>query len=198
MVCFFTYSLYVDLIFIQEYTPSSSLSPCICSGTSCFPRIQIYDRSTSRPNGSRGKGFPSTIFGNLVKVFTVILYVISTIHLALAMKQNFEAFAVDENADEVFADQAGDIVIAHLAMELVNVRVLHVGLVYMIPLTDMLQCIIADMILIWRAWVLWNRDWRIVILLCVLLVGSSGAFFLRLRTLLSLLWFCSHWSGRNL
>lgn len=94
-----------------------------------FTIVQLQRRS-------RGKGFPATVFGNLVKVFTVVLYAISTIHLALAMKQNYEAFAVDENADEVFADQPGDIVIAHLAMELVNVRVLHVVLVCMIPLTD--------------------------------------------------------------
>ncbi|KAF9018127.1 hypothetical protein BDZ89DRAFT_1140202 [Hymenopellis radicata] len=99
------------------------------------------------------KGLPVSKLGTIIKIMTCLMYIFSTVHLALAMHQDYEAYVVNVDANQVFANQGDRYIIAQVSIEIVN-------------------CVMADLILIWRAWVLCNRDWRTVAAPCCLLLGT--------------------------
>ncbi|KAI0749967.1 hypothetical protein C8Q80DRAFT_1066899, partial [Daedaleopsis nitida] len=100
---------------------------------------------------------------NVVMItLTVLMYCMSTIHVALAMRVNLIAF-FDQHAIEggltIFDDQGDPLVWIQIMLELLN-------------------CLMGDAIVCWRTWVLWGRNWRILIfpVTCILggLVSGSG------------------------
>lgn len=58
---------------------------------------------------------------------TVLMYIIATVHLGLAMGQDYGAYVVHVDANRVFANQGSSYIIAQLSIEVVNVC--HVSLV---------------------------------------------------------------------
>ncbi|KIK51597.1 hypothetical protein GYMLUDRAFT_265729 [Collybiopsis luxurians FD-317 M1] len=84
------------------------------------------------------------------------MYLLSTTHVILAIQIDYNAFVINRNADEVFNRIGGyPTTLAQLALEFTN-------------------CIFADSILIWRLWVLWDRQWTIIVLPICLVIGSAA------------------------
>ncbi|KIK59371.1 hypothetical protein GYMLUDRAFT_44722 [Collybiopsis luxurians FD-317 M1] len=94
-----------------------------------------------------------------MQCITVVMYLISTTHVILALQIDYNAFAINRNADEVFNRLGGyPTTLAQLALEFTN-------------------CAFADSILIWRVWVLWNRRWTIIVLpICLVLASATSSY----------------------
>ncbi len=73
----------------------------------------------------RRKGLPVSSLGGVIKIMTCLLYIISTVHLALAMHQDYEAYVVNVDANQVFANQGDRYIIAQVSIEIVNVGYLR-------------------------------------------------------------------------
>ncbi|KIK59369.1 hypothetical protein GYMLUDRAFT_245436 [Collybiopsis luxurians FD-317 M1] len=87
------------------------------------------------------------------------MYLISTTHVILAMQIDYNAFVINRNADEVFNRIGGyPTTLAQLALEFTN-------------------CVFADSILIWRVWVVWDRQWTIIVLPICLVVASAASTY---------------------
>ncbi|KAL0955741.1 hypothetical protein HGRIS_001957 [Hohenbuehelia grisea] len=82
----------------------------------------------------------------------VAMFVVSTTHFVMVFYQDYTNFggSVDEATQDikVFARFG----LAQIAIEFLN-------------------CIMADMLLVWRAWHIYNKDWRIIALPCCCVVG---------------------------
>ncbi|KAH8822290.1 hypothetical protein DL96DRAFT_1620639 [Flagelloscypha sp. PMI_526] len=111
------------------------------------------------------KSFGRTWLGSFIRTLTILLYGISTTHLALAFTVAYRSFAITEDADVVYDD-----------LDLKK-NVLHLVQMSL----DATNCILADIILTWRVWALCNRNMKILILPSFLLVCTTGtphiAFF---------------------
>ncbi|KAI1783889.1 hypothetical protein LXA43DRAFT_955783 [Ganoderma leucocontextum] len=96
----------------------------------------------------------------IMLLLTALMYGLSTVHIALSLRQNLIAFFdqhAAEGASSILNDQGNPIVYVQIALEVVN-------------------CLIGDSIVCWRAWVLWGRDYRIIIppVLCIVGGLASG------------------------
>ncbi|KIK59398.1 hypothetical protein GYMLUDRAFT_245458 [Collybiopsis luxurians FD-317 M1] len=93
-----------------------------------------------------------------IQCITILMYIISTTHVILALQIDYDAFAINRDADQVFNRLGGyPTTIAQLALELIN-------------------CVFADSILIWRVWILWNRRWIIIVMpICLLLASATSS-----------------------
>ncbi|KAJ4473729.1 hypothetical protein J3R30DRAFT_713404 [Lentinula aciculospora] len=93
----------------------------------------------------------------IMTLLTVIMYCISTVHLALSVRMNLVALFVQKAADggeTLYDDQGSPLYFGQVAFEVIN-------------------CVLGDSIVTWRTWVLWGRDWRIIYFPCFLMVGSA-------------------------
>ncbi|RDX44029.1 hypothetical protein OH76DRAFT_1123452 [Lentinus brumalis] len=98
-------------------------------------------------------------------ILTVIMYSLSTAHLALSMQQNLIAFFEQQAADgrlSILNDQGNPLVYCQIAIEVVN-------------------CLLSDSIVCWRTWVLWARSYKVIALpaLCILGGLASGLGLVR-------------------
>lgn len=59
--------------------------------------------------------------GITIRILTVIMYLISTAHIALSMNLNYDAFIVNADADRIFDHQGGGYIVVQLSIALVNV-----------------------------------------------------------------------------
>ncbi|KAI0749957.1 hypothetical protein C8Q80DRAFT_1102089 [Daedaleopsis nitida] len=93
---------------------------------------------------------------NIVMVIlTVLMYGLSTTHISLSLKQNLIAFFDQKAADgghTVFNKVNDPLVYSQIALEIVN-----------------------DSIVCWRTWILWGRDYRIIIPQVLCIVGGIAA-----------------------
>ncbi|KAJ3781860.1 hypothetical protein GGU10DRAFT_437025, partial [Lentinula aff. detonsa] len=91
-----------------------------------------------------------------IQSITILMYILSTAHLILALQIDYTAFAINRNADSVFNRLGGyPTSLAQLGIEFTN-------------------CVLADSILIWRVWVLWNCRWTVVVFpICLVLASAS-------------------------
>lgn len=107
------------------------------------------------------------------------MFSISTIHLAIDMSYDFDQFlyhnaAVD--APEVFNRFGDPRLGVFIMLMLINVRSLPPTLRYPIGSQRFryLQCIIGDIIVMWRVWALWSRSWKVTSLPGIFWIASIG------------------------
>ncbi|KIK55790.1 hypothetical protein GYMLUDRAFT_248382 [Collybiopsis luxurians FD-317 M1] len=107
--------------------------------------------------------------GNVVMLAaTVLMYLLSILHLAFSFKLNFVALFEQKAAQAQSKNP-----------ESVETTL---NIFACTPIAaETLNCLLGDSIVIWRTWVLWNRDWRIIYFPCGLLLGAAvaGAFMVR-------------------
>ncbi|KAF7361360.1 Cop9 signalosome complex subunit 1 [Mycena sanguinolenta] len=97
----------------------------------------------------------------VVLAMSTIMFLNSTIHLSLSFVQCRRAFVYQaHDTDEIdgvppaLTDNGSAIVVGQLLMEFIN-------------------CCMGDSVIVWRLWVVWNRNnWMLVIPIC-LLIGST-------------------------
>ena len=123
---------------------------------------------------------------NLVMVaLTLLMYCMSTAHIALVLKVDLMAF-FDEHATEgrftILNEQEDPLHWVQNMLEIINVSDLTSSLWDYANNGhfNLAQCVIGDSIVCWRTWVLWGRDWRVLTFPLVCIVGSLGRY----------LWFC--------
>ncbi|KAJ3737826.1 hypothetical protein DFJ43DRAFT_1046543 [Lentinula guzmanii] len=94
-----------------------------------------------------------------IQSITILMYILSTAHLILALQIDYTAFAINRNADSVFNRLGGyPTSLAQLGIEFTN-------------------CVLADSILIWRVWVLWNCRWIVVVFpICLVLASATSSY----------------------
>ncbi|KAH9933641.1 uncharacterized protein BXZ73DRAFT_101025 [Epithele typhae] len=89
-------------------------------------------------------------------VLTVLMYCMSTVHIALALRVNliafFEQHAI-EGGTTILDDQGSPLVWVQIGLELLN-------------------CLLGDSIVCWRTWVLYSRNWKILIFPATCIVGG--------------------------
>ncbi|KAJ7459415.1 hypothetical protein B0H11DRAFT_2059513 [Mycena galericulata] len=80
-----------------------------------------------------------------------ILFLLSTAHVGLVLRQLLEAFIYGPPGTAIlyFADQSSPLPVAKLVLYSCNVFV-------------------QDMVLIWRLWIVWGRNWKVIILPLIL------------------------------
>ncbi|RPD69257.1 hypothetical protein L226DRAFT_539935 [Lentinus tigrinus ALCF2SS1-7] len=111
--------------------------------------------------GPRRRQTKRTSLVNLAMVFlTVVMYALSTTHVALSLRQNLIAFFNQHAADggnTILNDPNDPLVYSQIAIEVIN-------------------CLLGDSIVCWRTWVLWGRDSRVIIppALCIIGGFASG------------------------
>ncbi|KAJ8507136.1 hypothetical protein ONZ45_g10453 [Pleurotus djamor] len=86
------------------------------------------------------------------------MYAVSSTHYVMVIYQDIREFGgkVDPNTRDVKAFARFGL--AQIAIEFLN-------------------CIMADILLTWRAWVIYNRDKRVIIVPCILVIGVTTAFY---------------------
>ncbi|KAJ3852447.1 hypothetical protein EV368DRAFT_15544, partial [Lentinula lateritia] len=97
------------------------------------------------------------ITNTIMTILTVVMYCISTVHLALSVRMNLVALFTQKAADggeTLYDDQGSPLYFGQVAFEVIN-------------------CVLGDSIVTWRTWVLWGRDWRAIYFPCFLMVGST-------------------------
>ncbi|PIL32198.1 hypothetical protein GSI_05443 [Ganoderma sinense ZZ0214-1] len=102
------------------------------------------------------RGEKNTSPNTLMLFLTVLMYSLSTVHIALSCRQNLIAFFDQHAADgglSILNDQGNPIVFIQIAVEVIN-------------------CLLGDSIVAWRAWVLWGRNYRIIIPAMVCILGG--------------------------
>ncbi|KAJ7737457.1 hypothetical protein DFH07DRAFT_842219 [Mycena maculata] len=89
------------------------------------------------------------------------LFALATAHVGLVLRQLLEAFIYSPpgTATLYFADQSAPIPVAKLVLYSVNVFT-------------------QDMVLVWRLWIVWGRNWRIVIVPIILECMHTAAAFI--------------------
>ncbi|KAJ3720882.1 hypothetical protein C8R42DRAFT_544007, partial [Lentinula raphanica] len=93
----------------------------------------------------------------IMTTLTVFMYIMSTVHLALSLRMNLVALFKQKAADgqeSLYDDQGSPLYFGQVAIEVIN-------------------CVLGDSIVTWRTWVLWARDWKMIYLPCLLMLGSS-------------------------
>ncbi|KIK55779.1 hypothetical protein GYMLUDRAFT_248375 [Collybiopsis luxurians FD-317 M1] len=106
---------------------------------------------------------------NLIMLFaTIVMYCLSIVHVAFSYQINLVALFDQKVAQ---ADSA-----TPKSVETTE------NIYACTPIVaETLNCIIGDCIVIWRTWVLWNRNWKIIYFPCALLLGAivASAFLVR-------------------
>ncbi|KAK0480329.1 hypothetical protein IW261DRAFT_128676 [Armillaria novae-zelandiae] len=99
-------------------------------------------------------------------VLNIIMWLMSTGHVTLNFANTFRGFFWDNGIQDssVLEDDANSVVLSQLTMECI-------------------EFIIGDGIVTWRAWVLWNRDRRILYTSSILILGSVATGTVLFQTL---------------
>ncbi|PBK87688.1 hypothetical protein ARMGADRAFT_1065917 [Armillaria gallica] len=87
-----------------------------------------------------------------------LMYAVGTAHMIINFRQNFAAFLWHNGANDasVFHNTSSATQWAQLLLEVVNIA-------------------LGDSIVIWRAWILWNRRWWIILSSMLLLLGTVAS-----------------------
>ncbi|KIK55821.1 hypothetical protein GYMLUDRAFT_832279 [Collybiopsis luxurians FD-317 M1] len=99
---------------------------------------------------------------------TIFMYCLSILHLAFSLKINLVALFDQKTAQAESASSK--------SLETTE------NIFACTPIAaETLNCILGDSIVIWRTWMLWNRNWQIIFFPCALLSGVvvAGAFLVR-------------------
>ncbi|KAH8822289.1 hypothetical protein DL96DRAFT_1684082 [Flagelloscypha sp. PMI_526] len=88
---------------------------------------------------------------------TILLYLISTVHLALAFVVAYRGFAITEDAGVVY----NGLDLKKNVLNLVQMSL------------DAANCILADILLTWRVWALCNRNMKLLVLPSFLLICTT-------------------------
>ncbi|KAK0436531.1 hypothetical protein EV421DRAFT_1739488 [Armillaria borealis] len=91
-------------------------------------------------------------------VLNSIMWAVATSHMSISFQQNFHAFLHQHAADNptAFEDNSAPNIYLQILLESINI-------------------VIGDGIVIWRAWILWNRKWWVIITTATLLTGTLTA-----------------------
>ncbi|KAJ7267466.1 hypothetical protein C8J57DRAFT_1327780 [Mycena rebaudengoi] len=104
---------------------------------------------------SKNKGRMNNVMTRTIVLLIVIMYCISTAHVSIAMAQDYRAFVTDPETVGDNTDSIGNTpVLVQLALEVTN-------------------CILADTIIIWRAYVLYGNNKKIVAA-PILMIAATG------------------------
>ncbi|KAJ3919287.1 hypothetical protein F5877DRAFT_78175 [Lentinula edodes] len=105
-----------------------------------------------RKRGDKGKA------NIIMTIVTVIMYCMSTVHLALSVYQNLVALFTQRAADggnTLFDDKGSPLYYIQIGIEVIN-------------------CLLGDSIVTWRTWVLWGCNWQIIYLPGLLMLASAA------------------------
>ncbi|KAK0450578.1 uncharacterized protein EV420DRAFT_741017 [Desarmillaria tabescens] len=95
----------------------------------------------------------------VMTVLNSIMWTVATSHMAISFQQNFDAFLHNHAADNpvAFEDNSAPNIYLQILLECINI-------------------VIGDGIVIWRAWILWNRERWVIFTTATLLTGTvTGA-----------------------
>ncbi|KAK0472489.1 hypothetical protein IW261DRAFT_1507675 [Armillaria novae-zelandiae] len=95
---------------------------------------------------------------NVMTLMNFLMYIVGTAHMIINFRQNFAAFLWHNGANDesVFHNTSSATQWSQLLLEVVNIA-------------------LGDSIVIWRAWILWNRRWWIILSSALLLLGTVGS-----------------------
>ncbi|KAK0480337.1 hypothetical protein IW261DRAFT_129155 [Armillaria novae-zelandiae] len=101
-------------------------------------------------------------------VLNIIMWLMSTSHITLNFEKRFHGFFWENGFQDssVLEDDSNPVVLSQIIVECIGF-------------------IIGDCIVTWRAWVLWNRDRRILYASSILILGSVGTGIRLFQTLAS-------------
>ncbi|KAF5346092.1 hypothetical protein D9756_010817 [Leucocoprinus leucothites] len=95
----------------------------------------------------------------LMVTIIIVLYALSTAHLASRWAMIRRAFVVDGSTEDTI---------------LISLQCPPTWIVVLATLTVSLMTLIADCVMIWRCWAIWGRDWRVPIApLLATIIGSA-------------------------
>lgn len=94
----------------------------------------------------------------VMTVLNSIMWMVATSHMSISFQQNFQAFLHQHAADNptAFEDNSAPNIYLQILLESVNI-------------------VIGDAIVIWRAWILWNRKRWVIFTTATLLTGTITA-----------------------
>lgn len=101
---------------------------------------------------------------------TTVMFIVSTAYLILCVV--ITILELTQTGNQRYAHTLDQLTVAQVYVPAINVRDFHQS---KIPSDfDTLQSAISDAVVIWRAWVLWEDNRKVMIVPLVLLVGSIG------------------------
>ncbi len=108
-------------------------------------------------------------------VLNIIMWLMSTGHVTLNFEKTFRGFFWENGIQDssVLEDDSNPVVLSQLVMECIEVCH-RLFICTKPPVKRPTQFIIGDAIVTWRAWVLWDRDRRILYASLILILGSVG------------------------
>ncbi len=108
-------------------------------------------------------------------VLNIIMWLMSTGHVTLNFEKTFRGFFWENGIQDssVLEDDSNPVVLSQLVMECIEVCH-RLFICTKPPVKRPTQFIIGDAIVTWRAWVLWDRNRRILYASLILILGSVG------------------------
>ncbi|KAH8822326.1 hypothetical protein DL96DRAFT_348135 [Flagelloscypha sp. PMI_526] len=107
---------------------------------------------------TRKSSSEATSLGLLIRVLTVLMFFVATTNISLTVVENYRVFAVYYDArdvtNNVLNTEGNRYIVEQLSLDIAN-------------------CILADLILSWRAWALFDRNLKILIVPMFLILGST-------------------------
>ncbi|KAH8826198.1 hypothetical protein DL96DRAFT_1607464 [Flagelloscypha sp. PMI_526] len=103
---------------------------------------------------SRKPSSSTTSLGLLIRIPTMLMFAISTINLVLTFVQDYRVFVVDRDRPNALGEDGSRYIVEKLSLDISN-------------------CILADLILTWRAWALFSRNSKILFAPLFLIVGTA-------------------------
>ncbi|KAH8823628.1 hypothetical protein DL96DRAFT_233641 [Flagelloscypha sp. PMI_526] len=116
-----------------------------------------------------------TKLGIFIRIPTVLMFALSTIDLVLAFVQDYRVFVTGRNDPNALGNEGNRYIVVQLTLNIFNVRTSYLASCHLGSLTfiALLQCILADLILTWRAWALFNRNAKVLIAPLLFILGST-------------------------
>ncbi|KAF5370182.1 hypothetical protein D9757_010631 [Collybiopsis confluens] len=105
----------------------------------------------------------------IILVLTIVMYCLSVVHMSFCFQVNWSALFGEEH-ENPDSDQDESETSYYI------VSCIPIG-------AEILNCIIGDAIVIWRTWVLWNRECRVIYVPFALLLGGAVAGILMFRSI---------------
>ncbi|KAH8822325.1 hypothetical protein DL96DRAFT_1620730 [Flagelloscypha sp. PMI_526] len=96
----------------------------------------------------------TTTLGLFIRIPTVLMFTIATINLIMTFVQDYRVFVIGHNDPDALGEEGSRYIVEQLSLDITN-------------------CMLADLILTWRAWALFNRNAKVLIAPLILITGST-------------------------
>ncbi|TCD68133.1 hypothetical protein EIP91_011498 [Steccherinum ochraceum] len=98
---------------------------------------------------------------SLLTVF--VMYCLATAHIGLALTRLIEAFIIHAHDPSSGADTGAILYLANIAIPINRSKdMIYITTIWM-----------GDSILVWRCYMVWNKDWRVIALPCLMVVATA-------------------------